>query len=103
MVDAAVPTIDDAKAAGRALTEVGAREVMVFGSVARGDAGPHSDIDLVAVFDDIDYRTRWRAKLDLARARRGLPGRGRPLGRCGRVVAPGLRGGPELGSGSTVE
>ena len=67
MVDAAVPTIDDAKAAGRALTEAGAREVMVFGSVARGDAGPHSDIDLVAVFDDIDYRTRWRAKLDLAR------------------------------------
>ena len=62
-----MPTIDDAKAAGRALTEAGAREVMVFGSVGRGDAGAHSDIDLVAVFDDIDYRTRWRAKLDLAR------------------------------------
>ena len=43
----------DAKAAGRALTDAGAREVMVFGSVARGDAGPHSDIDLVAVFDDV--------------------------------------------------
>lgn len=62
------PTIDAARAAARALTEAGAREVMVFGSVARGDARPNSDIDLVAVFDDIDYRTRWQTKLDLARA-----------------------------------
>ena len=62
------PAIDAAKAAARALTDAGAREVMVFGSVARGDAGPNSDIDLVAVFDDISYRSRWQTKLDLARA-----------------------------------
>ena len=33
--------------------------MLLFGSVARGDAGPHSDIDLVAVFDDIDYALRF--------------------------------------------
>ena len=29
-----------------------------FGSVARGEAGPESDIDLVAIHDDLDYSTR---------------------------------------------
>ena len=47
--DAAAPTIDDARRAGRALTDAGAREVMVFGSVAKGEARPYSDIDLVVV------------------------------------------------------
>jgi uncharacterized protein len=28
------------------------RQVIVFGSVARGDAGPHSDIDLLVIVDD---------------------------------------------------
>ena len=36
----AAPTIDDARRAGRAFTEAGAREVMVFGSVAKGEARP---------------------------------------------------------------
>ena len=52
------PTIDDARAAGRALTGAGAREVLAFGSVARGDAAPYSDIDLVVVLNDLDYRHR---------------------------------------------
>ena len=52
------PTIDDARAAGRALTGAGAREVLAFGSVARGDAAPYSDIDLVVVLNDLDYRQR---------------------------------------------
>ena len=56
--DAAAPTIDDARRAGRALTDAGAREVMVFGSVAKGEARPYSDIDLVVVLDDLDYRSR---------------------------------------------
>jgi uncharacterized protein len=29
----------------------GASQVRVFGSVARGDAGPHSDVDLLVRFD----------------------------------------------------
>ncbi|MCY4664962.1 MAG: nucleotidyltransferase domain-containing protein, partial [Acidimicrobiaceae bacterium] len=56
--DAAAPTIDDARRAGRALAEAGAREVMVFGSVAKGEARPCSDIDLVVGLDDLDYRSR---------------------------------------------
>ena len=30
----------------------GARRIRVFGSVARGDAGPNSDLDLLVVMDD---------------------------------------------------
>jgi len=30
----------------------GAREVLLFGSVARGEAGPDSDLDLLLVLDD---------------------------------------------------
>ena len=56
MGGAAAPTIDDARRAGQALTDAGAREVMVSGSVAKGEAGPYSDIDLVVVFDDLGYR-----------------------------------------------
>ncbi len=67
---AQAPTIEDAKAAGRALTGVGAREVLVFGSVARGDAVPHSDIDLVVILDDLDYLHRRRAASEL----KGLAG-----------------------------
>ena len=38
---------------------MGARRVLLHGSVARGDARPGSDIDLVAVFDDLgDYSDR---------------------------------------------
>ena len=58
MGGAAAPTIDDARRAGQALTDAGAREVMVFGSVAKGEARPYSDIDLVVVFDDLGYRMR---------------------------------------------
>ena len=56
--EVAAPTIDDARRAGRALTDAGAREVMVFGSVAKGEARPYSDIDLVVVLDNLDYRSR---------------------------------------------
>ena len=75
MADVAAPTIDDARAAGRALASAGAREVLAFGSVARGDAGPYSDIDLVAVLDDVDYRNRWQAKLALDRLASQAAGR----------------------------
>ncbi len=48
----------DAAAAAEALVAVGAEEVLLFGSVARGDASEGSDIDLVALFADIDYAQR---------------------------------------------
>lgn len=33
--------------------EYGIKRLRVFGSVARGDAGPNSDVDLIADFDQI--------------------------------------------------
>lgn len=53
------PTVADARRAAAALVLAGAEEVLLFGSVARGEATDASDIDLVAVFADIDYETRW--------------------------------------------
>jgi predicted nucleotidyltransferase len=49
------------------------RRVILFGSAARGEAGPDSDIDLVVVVDDDvpAERLHWRA---LYEARRGFPG-----------------------------
>ena len=52
------PTIEDARRAAEALAAVGAGRVVLFGSVARGEATAHSDIDLVAIYDDIDYSKR---------------------------------------------
>ncbi|MCY4069179.1 MAG: nucleotidyltransferase domain-containing protein [Acidimicrobiaceae bacterium] len=55
---APAPTVRDARRAAARLAEAGAGRVLLFGSVARGDAAASSDIDLVAIFDDIDYRER---------------------------------------------
>ena len=48
----------DAETAADAIAAEGVSEVLLFGSVARGEAGPYSDIDLVAIHDDLDYSTR---------------------------------------------
>ena len=48
----------DARQAAAELGAAGAGQVLLFGSVARGDACDRSDIDLVAVFDDIEYSRR---------------------------------------------
>ncbi|WP_419932240.1 nucleotidyltransferase domain-containing protein [Candidatus Poriferisodalis sp.] len=61
------PTIDDARRAAEALWREGVGRVLVFGSVARGRAGPHSDIDLVAIDADLDYSIRLKRQLDLER------------------------------------
>jgi len=53
----------------------GASAVLLYGSLARGDQGPDSDIDLVAVFDDLDYSTRWWRKVELTRLARQAAGR----------------------------
>ena len=55
---AAAPTIEDARRAAEALTNAGVGRVVLFGSVACGAATGRSDIDLVAIYDDIDYSKR---------------------------------------------
>ncbi|MGH2707929.1 MAG: nucleotidyltransferase domain-containing protein [Actinomycetota bacterium] len=47
-------------------------QVILFGSVARGDDDPDSDIDLLVVFDKIRGR-RHDAAVSVLRALRGLP------------------------------
>ena len=42
----------------RFLADVGVSQVMLFGSVALGEQTPGSDIDLVAIYDDLDYEQR---------------------------------------------
>ena len=59
---AQAPTMADAALAAEALVTGGAEEVLLFGSVARGDANEDSDIDLVALFADIDYSERRHLK-----------------------------------------
>ena len=39
--------------------------MLAYGSVVAGGADPVSDIDLVAIFDDVDYKNRWQLRLDL--------------------------------------
>ena len=51
----AVPSASAASRAGDALVGAGAGEVWLFGSVARGEPAEDSDIDLVAVYADLDY------------------------------------------------
>lgn len=43
-------------------------KVLLFGSVARGDDGPDSDIDLMVVLPSIDYSKRREIEADLLRA-----------------------------------
>ncbi len=70
------PTLADAQAAADALAKAGAAQVLVFGSVARGEATPYSDIDLVAVFDDLgDYSQRHDLKRTLREAAEGVANR----------------------------
>ena len=53
-----VPTTADAQRAADALMAAGAERVLMFGSVAQGCQSELSDIDLVAVLPDLDYRAR---------------------------------------------
>ena len=71
-----VPTFEHARAAADVLAGEGVSAVLLFGSVAAGTAAAGSDIDLVAVFDDIDYAERfprrWRLEARCAAAA-GVP------------------------------
>ncbi len=58
-----IPTVEDARRVARVFAEEhGVGAVLLFGSVAEGSAGESSDIDLVAVYDDLDYATRTSQK-----------------------------------------
>ena len=53
----------------------GVGQVWLFGSLARGEQRAVSDIDLVAVFDDLDYRNRWRVEAELTMVASAAAGR----------------------------
>ncbi len=52
------PSLRDAERAVEVLVAAGVGGVVLFGSVARGEQTARSDIDLVAVYDDLDYDQR---------------------------------------------
>ena len=60
------PCREDAERAAEAVAVDGVSAVLLFGSVARGEAGLDSDIDLVAIHDDLDYSTRFERSSELA-------------------------------------
>lgn len=75
MVDSTVvPTVAEAERAAKVVADAGAGRVLLFGSVARGEAHPHSDIDLMVIYDNLDYARRQDITMeleDLARAEVG--------------------------------
>ena len=60
-VKSRAPSLGDARRA----TEMLPGSVRLFGSLARGEATESSDIDLLVVLDDIDYRRHWEIARDL--------------------------------------
>lgn len=68
------PTMGDARRAGAALAAEGAGLVLLFGSVATGDQRNGSDIDLAAVFDDLDRQQSRGLRHRLAQAARDAAG-----------------------------
>ena len=68
------PTMDDARRAAEELIAAGAGRVLLFGSLARGEQRGASDIDLVAVYDDLDYAGRARRRCALERRARSASG-----------------------------
>lgn len=71
---AAVPGRAEAELAAAALADAGVARVVLFGSVARGEATEHSDIDLMAIYDDLDYSQRWQKELELVAAAKAAAG-----------------------------
>ena len=71
------PDLDAARRAAGEMIDAGVGTVLLFGSLARGDACETSDIDLVAIYDDLgDYRDRAKRRCALeakAEAAAGCP------------------------------
>lgn len=60
------PTLLDAIRAVESFEDLGARAVLLYGSVADGTARPWSDIDLAVIFDDLgDYSSRWSLRREI--------------------------------------
>ena len=74
LAPAEAPRTLDAAAAAGALIAAGAVEVLLFGSVADGTATADSDIDLVAIFADLDYADRDGRRRALEAAAREVVG-----------------------------
>ena len=63
------PTFVDAQNVARLFVERhGVSQVLLYGSVVSGLARPESDIDLVAVYDNLDCNTRFDKKAELERS-----------------------------------
>ena len=65
-----VPTLAEAERAAKVVAGAGAGRVLLFGSVARGEAHRHSDIDLMVIYDDLDYGARHHLAIELKRMAR---------------------------------
>ena len=61
------PSESDAGRVADAFTAAGVCEVWLFGSVARGESTESSDINLVAVYADLDYAQRLNRESELAK------------------------------------
>ena len=69
-----VPTLAEAERAAKVVADAGAGRVLVFGSVVRGEAHRHSDIDLMVIFDNLDYAVRQDLTMELERLARAEVG-----------------------------
>lgn len=72
----AAPDIAAARRAADELVAAGVGRVLLYGSVARGDCRETSDVDLVAIYDDLDYSERHSRRCGLearASAAAGCP------------------------------
>ena len=58
---------------GRIVEKFHPHKIILFGSYARGNAGPDSDVDLLVVMDVTGSRRRLAADIDLTLADRDLP------------------------------
>ena len=67
IVDSSVPTLAEAERAAKVVADAGAASVLLFGSVARGEAHRHSDIDLMVIYDNLDYAVREDLAVELER------------------------------------
>lgn len=62
------PSRVDAERAAAALpVSAGVSRVILFGSVARRESSEDSDVDLVAIYDDVDYSERFEREQELSR------------------------------------
>ena len=62
-----IPSRADADRAAALLVSAGVSRVLLFGSVARDEATEDSDVDLVAIYDDVDYSERFAHERELSR------------------------------------